>query len=97
MESFVMNTNIATDYATADDETQLELHLGLSISREFGHMLSDLIKTDQWETAAQLLAKKYPEHRTLLKKWFAASKQRKMLEQRHARQLAGYRAGAERR
>lgn len=97
MESFVMNTNIATDYAAADDETQLELHLGLRISREFGHTLSDLIKTDQWETAAGLLAQKYPEHRMLLRKWFAASRQRKTLEQRRARQIAGYRVASERR
>jgi hypothetical protein len=86
----VMNTSIATDYTTADDETHIELHLGLSISKEFGQRLSALIKSDQWEAAAKLLADKYPQHRALLRKWFAASKARKSREQENAKSLAGY-------
>ena len=90
MGFLVMNTSIATDYTTADDETQIELHLGLSVSKEFGQRLSALIKTDQWDAAATLLADKYPQHRALLKKWFAASKVRKTREQQNAKSLAGY-------
>ncbi|MDB5775561.1 MAG: hypothetical protein JWP38_1694 [Herbaspirillum sp.] len=90
MGLLVMNTSISTDYAAADDDTQIELRLGLSISKELGQRLSALIKTNQWETAAQLLADKYPQYRALLKRWFAASKARKTSEQENAKLLSGY-------
>lgn len=92
MGFFVMNTRIATDYAGADDETRIELHLGLGVSQEFGQRLSALIKTDQWDAAAGMLADKYPQHRALLRKWFAINKTRKTREQQNAKSLMGWRA-----
>lgn len=72
----VYNFSAFCDYATPEKYSAVELHMELPVPHADLKKVQDWLGDGNWDAAGRYLIGKYPEYRTLLGEWLAASKAR---------------------
>ena len=80
MGFLVLNMSVGTDWATGNNESYVEFHMRLPVSKKLHDEQSSLLLDEQWEKAAELLMKEFPQHTSVINCWYNGSSQRSKKE-----------------